>query len=68
MKFIHITNFSVDSLSNNANINIGPTLQNSHTANSIIVGSNINIGDHGKILSKIINKGTNITPSKDSGD
>jgi len=36
----------VNSLSNNANINFGPTYQNSHTANSTIIGSNFNYGDH----------------------
>ena len=55
--FINITNFSVDNLSTNANINFGPTYQNSHTANFTIIGSNINIGDNGTIVSKIINKG-----------
>ena len=45
------------SLFNNANINYGPSLQNSHTANSINIGNNIYIGDNGLIISKTINKG-----------
>ena len=64
--FINITNFIVDNLSNNANINYGPTYQNSHTANSTIIGSNINIGDNATIVSKIINKGNQTTLPKES--
>ncbi|MCM3729624.1 spore germination protein [Neobacillus cucumis] len=64
--FINITNFIVDNLSNNANINYGPTYQNSHTANSTIIGSNINIGDNGTIVSKIINKGNQTLLPKES--
>ncbi|MEH7096855.1 spore germination protein [Neobacillus vireti] len=63
--FINITNFIVDSLSNNANINYGPTYQNSHTANSTIIGSAINIGDNGTIISRSINKGNRTTLPKE---
>jgi hypothetical protein len=60
MKFtINITHFMVNSLANNANINIGPTYQNSHTANSKTIGTNLNFGDNGSKLSKIFNNGTN---------
>jgi hypothetical protein len=54
---IQVTNFKVKSLSNNANINYGPTYQNSHTTNSTIIGSNFNFGDNCIISS------TNITNS-----
>ncbi|MFC0023585.1 hypothetical protein ACFOYZ_14960 [Neobacillus cucumis] len=64
--FINVTNFSVDNVSNNANINFGPSLQNSHTANSINIGTNINIGDNGTIISKIINKGIQAKMPQDS--
>jgi hypothetical protein len=42
---INISHFIVNSLTNNANINFGPTYQNSHTANSTIIGSNNYFGD-----------------------
>ncbi|NRD78961.1 spore germination protein [Bacillus sp. BRMEA1] len=42
---INIFQFKVHSLTNNANINFGPTYQNSHTANSSIIGGNFNFGD-----------------------
>ena len=51
---IKIGNFMVNSLSNNANINFGPTYQNSHTANSTIIGSNFNYGDHCTNSSKTV--------------
>jgi hypothetical protein len=56
---IQVTNFNVKSLSNNANINYGPTYQNSHTANSTIIGGNYTFGDHSPISSnqKNINQG-----------
>jgi hypothetical protein len=63
--YIHITHFTVDNLSTNANINFGPTYQNSHTANFTVIGSNINIGDNGTIVSKIINKRIQTTMPED---
>ncbi|MED4224906.1 hypothetical protein [Neobacillus cucumis] len=63
---INVINFSVDNVSDNANINFGPSLQNSHTANSINIGTNINIGDNGTIISKIINKGIQAKMPQDS--
>jgi hypothetical protein len=51
---INIGHFAVESLSNNANINFGPTYQNSHTANSTIIGSNFNFGDHCSNISKTV--------------
>jgi hypothetical protein len=56
---IQVTNFNVKSLNNNANINFGPTYQNSHTANSKIIGGNYSFGDHSLIISnqKNLNQG-----------
>lgn len=48
---IKLTNFVVNSISNNANINFGPTYQNSHTATSTIIGSTFNSGDFCSISS-----------------
>lgn len=42
---INVFNFKVNSLSHNANIDVGPTVHNSHTANSKWVGSNMALGD-----------------------
>lgn len=43
---INIGSFAVQSLSNNANINSGPTYQNSHTANSTLIGGIFSYGDY----------------------
>ncbi len=43
---INIGHFTVNSLSNNANINFEATLQNSHTANSKFCGGCFNFGDN----------------------
>ncbi len=43
---IQIGQFTVHSLSNNANINFQATYQNSHTANSKIQGGCYNFGDY----------------------
>jgi hypothetical protein len=51
---INIGHFEVNSLSNNANIDFQSTYQNSHTANSTIIGSNFNFGDNSSISSKTI--------------
>lgn len=48
---INILHFNVHSLSNNANINFGPTYQNSHTATSKIVGGNYQFGDNSSLSS-----------------
>lgn len=63
---IRINNFVVNSLTNNANINFGGTVQNSHTANSSIIGANYSFGDGCMILSKSINLGTIKNTSSDS--
>ena len=49
---ISIGCFKVNSINNNANINVGPTVQDSNTANSKQVGCTINFGDHCIIISK----------------
>lgn len=42
---INIFNIKTNSMSNNANIDIGPNIQNSHTSNFKIIGANISFGD-----------------------
>jgi hypothetical protein len=42
---INIGHFKVNAISNNANINFESTYQNSHTANSTIIGGCFNFGD-----------------------
>ncbi|MEH7353741.1 spore germination protein [Neobacillus drentensis] len=63
---ININNFKVNSVSKNANINFGGTVQNSHTANSSIIGGNFNFGDGCIISSKSINLGKIKNIVKDS--
>ncbi|RIW35086.1 spore germination protein [Bacillus salacetis] len=42
---INIFNIKVNGTTQNGNIDIGPTVQNSHTANSKFVGANFSFGD-----------------------
>ncbi|UAC49872.1 spore germination protein [Bacillus aquiflavi] len=42
---INIFNIKTNGLNSNANIDIGPTIHNSHTANSKFYGANIAFGD-----------------------
>lgn len=42
---INIFNIKTNSVANNANISLGPSVQNSHTANQKWVGSNFALGD-----------------------
>jgi len=42
---INVFNIKTNSISNNANISLGPAVQNSHTANHKLVGINIALGD-----------------------
>src|SRR4051812_8881682 len=42
---INIFNIKTNSIANNANISLGPSVQNSHTANQKWVGSNFALGD-----------------------
>ncbi|MDP4106989.1 MAG: spore germination protein [Bacillota bacterium] len=42
---INIFNIKTNAINNNANISLGPSVQNSHTANSKWVGTNMAFGD-----------------------
>lgn len=42
---INILSVKVNGANQNGNIDIGPTLQNSHTANSKYIGANFSLGD-----------------------
>ncbi|WP_338472130.1 spore germination protein [Niallia sp. XMNu-256] len=42
---INIFNIKVNGANQNGNIDIGPTVHNSHTANSKYVGANFSLGD-----------------------
>jgi len=42
---INIFNIKTNSIANNANISLGPSVQNSHTANQKWIGSNFALGD-----------------------
>ncbi|MDP4083590.1 MAG: spore germination protein [Bacillota bacterium] len=42
---INIFNVKTNSLNNNANMSLGPTLHNSHTANTKWIGTNMALGD-----------------------
>ncbi|CAG9621749.1 spore germination protein [Sutcliffiella rhizosphaerae] len=42
---INIFNIKVNGISHNGNVDIGPTVHNSHTANSKNYGVNISLGD-----------------------
>ncbi|WP_462410517.1 spore germination protein [Neobacillus sp. Marseille-QA0830] len=53
---INIFNFKINSFNNNSNISLGPSLQNSHTANSKLVGGNFVLGDFSPAKSCSFNK------------
>lgn len=42
---INIFSLKVNGANQNGNIDIGPTVHNSHTANSKFIGANISLGD-----------------------
>ncbi|RFU65414.1 spore germination protein [Peribacillus glennii] len=42
---INIFNIKTNSITSNANIDIGPTIQNSHTSNFKQIGANFGFGD-----------------------
>ena len=42
---INIFNFKVNGATQNGNIDIGPTVHNSHTANTKLFGANFSFGD-----------------------
>ncbi|WP_419954375.1 spore germination protein [Neobacillus niacini] len=51
---INIYNLHVNGITQNANINIGRTLQNSHTSNMKLYGTNFSMGDFSPAKSLII--------------
>jgi hypothetical protein len=53
---INIQNLYVNGLSQNANIDIGNNLQNSHTANLKLNGANFSMGDFSPAKSLILSK------------
>jgi hypothetical protein len=42
---INIFNIKTNTIANNGNFDVGPTIQNSHTATNKVVGSNNTFGD-----------------------
>ncbi|MGG1674642.1 spore germination protein [Neobacillus sp. NRS-1170] len=42
---INVFNIKTNSIANNANISLGPSVQNSHTANQKWIGANLALGD-----------------------
>ncbi|MGG3470112.1 spore germination protein [Neobacillus pocheonensis] len=42
---INVFNIKTNSIANNANISLGPAVQNSHTANQKWIGANYALGD-----------------------
>ncbi|MCM3584832.1 spore germination protein [Mesobacillus maritimus] len=42
---INILNLKVNGANQNGNIDVGPTVHNSHTANSKFIGANFSMGD-----------------------
>ncbi|CAM3742827.1 spore germination protein [Mesobacillus zeae] len=42
---INLFNFKSNGMNNNANIDIGPTVHNSHTSNAKLIGTNAAFGD-----------------------
>lgn len=67
---INIGKFRVNLITNNANINFESTYQNSHTANSVIIGSCFNFGDNSPLTCSPNVKGSKFTinqqPSEDN--
>ena len=57
---INIFNIKVNGLNQNGNIDVGPTVHNSHTANSKFIGVNLSLGDISP-ASAVLNSG-NIDP------
>ncbi|WP_313800621.1 spore germination protein [Cytobacillus sp.] len=50
---INIFNIKVNGATQNGNIDIGPTVHNSHTANSKFVGANFSLGDFSPTFSQM---------------
>ncbi|MEH7111419.1 spore germination protein [Neobacillus niacini] len=61
---IKIFNLHVNGMAQNANINIGSTLQNSHTSNIKLFGANFSMGDFSPASSLIIT----VTQDSDKSD
>lgn len=53
---INIFNIKVNGIANNGNVDVGPTVHNSHTANSKNFGVNISLGDFAP-ASSLLNTG-----------
>jgi hypothetical protein len=52
---INIFNIKTNALNNNANMSLGPTVHNSHTANTKWIGANIAFGDLSPTASNSLN-------------
>jgi hypothetical protein len=52
---INIANVKTNGATQNGNVNIGATVQNSHTANTKLVGSNFALGDFSTTFSNMFN-------------
>ncbi|NYE08695.1 hypothetical protein F4694_005544 [Bacillus niacini] len=50
---INIFNIKVNGANQNGNIDIGPTVHNSHTANSKFIGANFSLGDFSPTFSQM---------------
>ncbi|WP_442598383.1 spore germination protein [Neobacillus sp. D3-1R] len=50
---INIFNIKVNGMTNNANVDVGPTVHNSHTSNMKFVGTNFSLGDISPSASQI---------------
>ena len=55
---INILNFKINGAAQNGNVDIGPTVHNSHTANSKFIGANFSLGDFSP-ASSLMNSGNN---------
>lgn len=63
---INILNIKINGATQNGNIDVGSTVQNSHTANSKFVGANFSLGDFSP-ASSLMNSG-NIDPDVSDQD
>lgn len=64
--FIQFYNMKTNGVNMNGNIDIGPTVQNSHTANTKSMGANFNLGDLAIANSIMINR--NVDPDLSDQD
>ncbi|MFC4803023.1 spore germination protein [Neobacillus sp. GCM10023253] len=64
---LNISQFKVQALSNNANVNFSGTTQNSHTSNNIIIGGNFSFGDGSSNSFTNINYGNITVPNEKTG-